>query len=91
MKPRYLNGQKAICGYLGCSRSTLKRWIQEQGLPVYRPAHTKRGRVVASVQALDRWMKNQRISETTNGNPSAADHAPERGPDTGPDGITPTR
>jgi len=62
MTDRYLIGQKAICDHLGCSRSTLKRWIQERGLPACRVKGPHRDRLVVSQRALNRWLRNIRMS-----------------------------
>ncbi len=62
MTDRYLIGQKAICDYLGCSRSTLRRWVRERGLPAYRVRGGRRERLVVSLRELNRWLRSIRES-----------------------------
>jgi len=56
---RYLVGQKAIAGYLGCSRSTFKRWAHDLDLPVVKIGNGRTGKVAASPKALDRWLRKR--------------------------------
>lgn len=55
----YIVGHKAICQYLGCSPSTLKRWIRTEGLPVWRLGPGTKGRVGTTATALERWLQQR--------------------------------
>jgi TolB protein len=44
-----------IAKYLGKSVTTVQRWEQHEGLPIYRLDHNKRGSVFAYSHELDRW------------------------------------
>jgi len=51
-----LDSWKEIADYLGKGVSTVRRWEREDGLPVRRLEHTKRGSVVAFQAELDSWL-----------------------------------
>ena len=57
-----LDSWKAIAAHLGRSVRTVQRWEREEGLPVHRLAHQKRGTVYARPEELDAWWA-QRGSE----------------------------
>jgi Tol biopolymer transport system component len=50
-----LDSWKAIAHYLGRSVTTVQRWEQQEGLPVQRLAHAKKGSVFASRHELAEW------------------------------------
>lgn len=57
-----LGSWKEIASYLGRTVRTVQRWERNEGLPVRRLNHRKRGSVVASREELDRWW-NARTSK----------------------------
>ncbi len=54
---RRLDSWKAISQYLGRSVTTVQRWESDEGLPVRRLPHKKRGSVFAYAGELDSWLK----------------------------------
>ena len=54
-----LDSWKAIAGYFGRGVRTVQRWEREEGLPVHRLAHEKRGSVYARRQELDVWWESR--------------------------------
>jgi Tol biopolymer transport system component len=50
-----LNSWKEIAAYLDREIRTIQRWEKEEGLPVHRLRHTKRGSVYAFRRELDAW------------------------------------
>ena len=65
-----LNSWKEIAVYLNRSVRTVIRWEAEQGLPVHRQVHDKRGAVHAYKTELDAWVQQRTLS------PESADRAP---------------
>ena len=55
-----LDSWKAIASYLGRGVRTVQRWEREEGLPVHRLAHEKRGSVYADKPELDAWWESRR-------------------------------
>lgn len=55
-----LDSWKAIAAYLGRGVRTVQRWEREEGLPVHRLAHEKRGSVYADRQEVDAWWESRR-------------------------------
>ena len=51
-----LDSWKQIAVYLGRGVTTVQRWEQEEGLPVRRLAHAKKGSVFAFKSELDAWL-----------------------------------
>jgi tetratricopeptide (TPR) repeat protein len=51
-----LDSWKSIAEYLGRHVTTVQRWEQEEGLPVHRHQHEKRGSVYAFPAELDAWL-----------------------------------
>ncbi len=68
-----LDSWKAIAEYLGKGITTVRRWERDEGLPVYRQEHVKRGSVVAYRRELDRWVESRMGSP-----PEPAPEAPGR-------------
>src|SRR5215467_1604795 len=66
-----LDSWKEIALYLNHGVRTVQRWEQEEGLPVHRLAHEKRGTVHAYKRELDQWWKS-RASELGGDTPDAA-------------------
>jgi hypothetical protein len=67
-----LDSWKEIAAYLGRGIRTVQRWEQEEGLPVHRLAHEKRGSIYARRAELDAWWESRRLSFAP---PSSADAA----------------
>jgi hypothetical protein len=66
---------KEIAAYLGRGVRTVQRWEREEGLPVHRLAHEKRGSVYARREELAVWWESRRL--TLAAHPSAeADETP---------------
>lgn len=55
-----LDSWKSIATYLGRGVRTVQRWEREEGLPVHRLAHEKRGSVYADRQEVDAWWESRR-------------------------------
>jgi Tol biopolymer transport system component len=72
-----LDSWKEIAGYLGRGVRTVQRWEREEGLPVHRLSHSKRGTVYAYREELTGW--RQRREEKPGPKPiSAASKVGER-------------
>jgi Tol biopolymer transport system component len=56
-----LDSWKAIAAYLGRGVRTVQRWEREEGLPVHRLAHEKRGSVYAHKQEIGAWWESRRL------------------------------
>lgn len=54
-----LDSWKEIAAYLRRSVRTVIRWEQEEGLPVHRQSHVKRGTVYAYPDELDAWLASR--------------------------------
>ena len=54
-----LESWKAIARYLGRTVRTVQRWEKDEGLPVYRHHHRKRGSVYAITHELDEWRNSR--------------------------------
>jgi Tol biopolymer transport system component len=67
-----LDSWKEIAAYLGRGIRTVQRWEQEEGLPVHRLAHEKRGSIYARREELDAWWESRRLTLAP---PSSADAA----------------
>ncbi len=50
-----LESWKAIADYLGKSQTSVRRWEREEGLPVHRQEHLKRGSIVAFKSEIEDW------------------------------------
>lgn len=66
-----LDSWKEIATYLGRGVRTVQRWEREEGLPVHRLAHEKRGNVYARREELAAWWESRR--RTLAAQPDAAD------------------
>ena len=60
-----LDSWKAIAAYLGRGVRTVQRWEREEGLPVHRLAHEKRGSVYADKPEVDAWWESRRQTLAT--------------------------
>lgn len=52
-----LESWKEIAAYLGRGVTTVQRWEQQEGLPVHRLPHAKKGSVFAIRSELDEWRR----------------------------------
>jgi hypothetical protein len=50
-----LDPWKEIAAYLGRGVTTVQRWEQDEGLPIHRLPHAKKGSVLAFKSELDAW------------------------------------
>jgi Tol biopolymer transport system component len=73
-----LDSWKQIAAYLGRGVTTVQRWEQEEGLPVHRLAHAKKGSVFAYKRELDAWHRGRTLSPAE---PVFQDSAPISPPD----------
>ena len=77
-RPR-LDSWKEIASFLGRGVRTVQRWEREEGLPVHRLDHTKRGSVYASPPELTVWWESRRRLATAPASTSpTASPVPER-------------
>jgi Tol biopolymer transport system component len=60
--PERLDSWKEVASYLGRGVTTVQRWEQEEGLPVHRLPHAKRGSVFAYRRELDQWITDRTLS-----------------------------
>src|SRR3954465_7914465 len=60
-EPR-LDSWKEIAVYLGRGIRTVQRWEREEGLPVHRLAHERRGTVYARREELAAWWESRRLT-----------------------------
>jgi hypothetical protein len=58
-KVERLDSWKEIASYLGRGVRTIQRWERQEGLPVHRLPHSKRGTVYADRDELDGWWKSR--------------------------------
>ena len=54
-----LEGWKAIATYVGRDVRTVNRWEADEGLPVHRHVHRRRGTVYAFQSELDAWRRSR--------------------------------
>ena len=78
-EPR-LDSWKEIASYLGRGIRTVQRWEREEGLPVQRLDHAKRGSVYASRRELTAWWESRRRPAAAAASTSAAGAAAPREP-----------
>src|ERR1700694_4626832 len=57
-----LDSWKEIAAYLGRGVRTVQRWEREEGLPVHRLAHEKRGSIYARREELAAWWESRRLT-----------------------------
>ena len=55
-----LESWKDIARYLGRGERTVRRWEEDEGLPVHRLTHARRGSVYAFTKELDQWRDSRR-------------------------------
>jgi Tol biopolymer transport system component len=76
---RRLDSWKEIASYLNRSEKTVRRWEENEGLPVHRLLHEKRSSVYAYSDELETWWKSRKSQEATD-----VDSSDEESP--GPEG-----
>lgn len=67
---RRLNSWKEIAAYLQSSVRTVRRWEGQEGLPIRRHIHGKRGTVYSFAHDIDAWLDGRSVSK-------GAKHAPD--------------
>jgi Tol biopolymer transport system component len=68
-----LDSWKEIAAYLGRGIRTVQRWEREEGLPVHRLAHEKRGSIYARREELAAWWESRRVTLLTRPSRDAVD------------------
>src|SRR3954467_12673644 len=68
-----LDSWKEIAAYLGRGIRTVQRWEREEGLPVHRLAHEKRGSIYARREELAAWWESRRLTLAVPPTPDAVD------------------
>jgi hypothetical protein len=58
---RILDSWKAIALYLQRDVTTVQRWEKQEGMPVHRHLHHKRGSVYALSSELDAWRQSRKL------------------------------
>jgi len=71
-----LDSSKEIATYLRRSPRTVRRWEREEGLPVHRHQHRKKGTVYAFAHEIDAWLKSRLKEERTGHGPVSPTSAP---------------
>ena len=71
-----LDSWKEIASYLGRGIRTVQRWEREEGLPVHRLDHAKRGSVYASRHELTAWWESRRRPDSAPSTIAAASSPP---------------
>src|SRR5215467_7908800 len=64
---RRLDSWKEIASYLNRSEKTVRRWEENEGLPVHRLLHEKRGSVYAYSEDLDLWWSSRKSQDEGSG------------------------
>ncbi len=62
---RRLDSWKEIASYLNRSEKTVRRWEENEGLPVHRLLHEKRSSVYAYTDELETWWKSRKSQDAT--------------------------
>ena len=68
-----LDSWKEIAAYLGRGIRTVQRWEREEGLPVHRLVHDKRGSIYARREELAAWWESRRLTLAAPSSSDAAD------------------
>lgn len=61
--PGRLDSWKEIASHFNRSVRTVVRWEREEGLPVHRQAHDKRGTIYAYKDELDEWFRRRQLQK----------------------------
>jgi len=70
---RRLDSWKEIASYLNRSEKTVRRWEENEGLPVRRLLHEKRGSVYAYSDELDIWWMSRKSQDEASTDPADSD------------------
>ena len=73
-----LDSWKEIAAFLRRGIRTVQRWEREEGLPVHRLAHEKRGSIYARCEELEAWWESRRLTLTPKSSEAATEHALHR-------------
>jgi Tol biopolymer transport system component len=76
MREDRLDSWKEIAAFLGRGIRTVQRWEREEGLPVHRLAHAKRGSIYAKRDELSAWWESRRLTLTSSAPVNTAPAAP---------------
>jgi eukaryotic-like serine/threonine-protein kinase len=76
-----LGSWKEIASYLGREVRTVQRWEKNDGLPVHRLFHSKRGSVYALPEELDQWLESRRFAMVDASDENAVESQPTDQPD----------
>jgi Tol biopolymer transport system component len=76
MREDRLDSWKEIAAFLGRGIRTVQRWEREEGLPVHRLAHAKRGSIYANRDELSAWWESRRLTLTSSAPVTDAPAAP---------------
>jgi phage terminase Nu1 subunit (DNA packaging protein) len=57
---------KEMAVFLKCGVRTVQRWEKNEGLPVHRHRHSKRGTVFALKSELHEWLRSRDLGEREN-------------------------
>jgi phage terminase Nu1 subunit (DNA packaging protein) len=66
---------KEMAVFLKCGVRTVQRWEKNEGLPVHRHLHWKRGTVYALKSELQEWLRSRDLADEKNST-SATDSSP---------------
>ena len=61
MPEERLDSWKEIAAYLNRDVTTVQRWEKQEGMPVHRHLHDKRGSVYALSSELDAWRQSRKL------------------------------
>jgi Flp pilus assembly protein TadD len=77
-----LDSWKEIASYLKRTERTVRRWEKQEGLPVHRLRHDKRGTVYAYARELDGWLESRRLTtaDTADQTSNSAGHSDPAAP-----------
>lgn len=76
--PDRLDSWKDIAAHLNRGVRTVVRWEREEGLPVHRHVHDKRGSVYAYRSELDAWSQSRALRPGSTESPDAARAVPDK-------------
>ena len=66
---RRLDSWKEIASYFNRTEKTVRRWEENEGLPVHRLLHEKRGSVFAYSDELEAWWESRQSHNSVSGAP----------------------
>ena len=58
-----LDSWKGIAAYLKRDPRTVRRWERQEGLPVHRHLHGRKGSIYAFPREIDKWLIGRRVTE----------------------------